>query len=87
MEEFRKDLDTLQRKMVRYVLCRGFGTERGGLGQREHVGDDDVWALGWMPFHRVDFFKAMHVFKIRKSTAPSYISEHFKPISEIHSHG
>ena len=79
LEEFRRDLATLQRKMVRYVR---------GMGQRQHVGDDDLWALGWMPFHRrVDFFKAMHVFKLRRSTAPSYISEHFRLVSNVHSHG
>ena len=41
-----------------------------------------------MPFQRrVDFFKAMHVFKVKKSIAPSYISSHFKLISGVHSYG
>ena len=79
LEEFKRGLATLQRKMVRYVA---------EMGPREHVGDADVWALGWMPFQRrVDFFKAMHVFKVRKSIAPSYISSHFKLISGTHSYG
>ena len=79
LEEFKSDLATLQRKMVRYV---------GNMGPREHVGDDDVWTLGWMPFHRrVDYFKAMHVFKVRKSLAPPYISERLRLISGVHSHG
>ena len=78
LEEFRGDLATLQRKLVRYV---------GNLGPREHVEDAHVWDLGWMPFHkRVDFFKAMHVFKVKKSNAPSYLSRNFKLISETHSH-
>ena len=79
LEEFKSALAVLQRKMVRFV---------GEMGPREHVGNDEVWALGWMPFQkRVDFFKGMHVFKVKKLLAPSYISSHFKLISSTHSYG
>ena len=48
LEESKRALGILQRKMVRYVGC---------MGPREHVGDGDVWALGWMPFpKRVQFY-------------------------------
>ena len=78
LEEFRGRLATLQRKMVRYV--RDFGP-------REHIEDIHVWDLGWMPFHRkVDFFKAMHVFKVKKSAAPSYLSHNFRLVSDTHTH-
>ena len=79
LEESRRALGTMQRKMVRYVGC---------MGPREHVGDVDIWALGWMPFpKRVQFYEAMHVFRVRRSQAPSYISENFRLVSSIHSHG
>ena len=79
LEESRKALATIQRKMVRYVGCKG---------PREHVGDDDVWTLGWMPFYkRVQFFGAMHIFKVRQSQAPSYLTTHFRLVSDVHSHG
>ena len=79
LEKFKGALDTLQRKMVRYVQSRD---------QRDHVGEADVWAMGWMPFRkRVEFFKAVHVFKVKKSTAPSYISRHFELVSGVHSYG
>ena len=78
LEESRKALSTLQRKMVRYV---------GSMGPREHVGEADVWALGWMPFHkRVQFFGAMHVFKVKQLQAPSYLVAHFRLVSNIHSY-
>ena len=68
----------MQRKMVRFVR---------GLDWREHVGEADVWTLGWMPFHRrVEFFKAVHVFKVQKSAAPAYISCNFNRVSSVHSH-
>ena len=79
LEEFKRALGVLQRKMVRFV---------GEMGPREHVEDGDIWALGWMPFHkRVEFVGAMHVFKIKKSLAPSYISSHFRLVSSVHSYG
>ena len=74
LEEFKKDLATLQRKMVRFIC---------GMGPREHVGDDEIRSLGWLPFpKRVDFFKMMHVFKVRKNIAPSYISQNFQLVNE-----
>ena len=79
LAEFRNHLAVLQRKMVRFVR---------DADRREHVEEADVWDLGWMPFQkRARFFMAMHVFKIRWSTAPAYISENFQLISRTHSHG
>ena len=45
LEEFKKDLATLQRKMVRFIC---------GMGPREHVGDDEIRSLGWLPFPKQD---------------------------------
>ena len=69
-EESKKDLATLQRKMVWFICL---------MGPREHVGDSEMSSLRWLPFpKRVDFFKIMHVFKVRGNIAPSYISQNFK---------
>ena len=79
LEEFKRDLAILQRKMVRFVCS---------MGPREHVGDGEIHSLGWLPFpRRVDFFKMMHVFKVKKTIAPSYISQNFRLVSQTHSYG
>ena len=79
LEECKKSLATLQRKMVRYV---------GGMGPREHVADDEICSLGWLPFQkRVEFFALVHVFKIKKCLSPSYLACGFTLMSDVHSHG
>ena len=79
LEESKKGLATLQRKMVRFI---------SGMGPREHVGDSEICSLGWLPFPRcVDFFKIMHVYEVKKAIAPSYICQNFKFVSETHSYG
>ena len=79
LEESKKGLATLQRKMVRFVC---------GMGPRDHVADGEMLSLGWLPFpKRVNFFQMMHVFKVRKSLAPSYLCNNFSPVSSIHSYG
>ena len=79
LEESKKSLATLQRKMVRFV---------GSMGPREHVADGEISSLGWLPFHkRVEFFILMHVYKVKKALSPTYISRHFVLLSEAHSHG
>ena len=35
---------------------------------------------------RVSFCQLRHVFKVKTGKAPSYISEHFTPVSTLHSH-
>ena len=75
----KKKLDVLQRKMVRLV----FNQE-----PRDHVGQEHFQKLKWFRVpDRVRYFKMIHVFKIHSQRAPRYISESFKRVSEIHSHG
>ena len=58
------------------------------MGPREHVGDAELWSLGWMPFKkRVQFFGAMHVFKVKQLRAPAYLTNCFKRIHDVHSYG
>ena len=78
LEESKKSLATLQRKMVRFV---------SGMGPREHVADAEISSLGWLPFQkRVEFFVLMHVYKVRKALSPAYISRNFVLLSDVHSH-
>ena len=75
LKEFKDDLDTMQRKMVRFVR---------GMGPREHVGDGEIRSTGWLPFpRRVDYFKAMHVFRVKNLMAPSYLCQNFQLVSSV----
>ena len=79
LEEFKGDLAILQRKLVRFILS---------MGPREHVGDCEIASLGWLQFSkRVDYFKLMHVFKVKKCLAPSYICQNFRLVSQTHTYG
>ena len=76
--ELRGSLDVLQRKMVRYVY---------GWDPRRHVGTATLRELGWLTVpDRVRFFALLHVFRIRKGTAPLYLQRGFTKVSEVHSH-
>ena len=77
-KDLRNRLDVIQRRMVRFVEdmdCMG------------HVDSRDLRKLSWLSVpDRVRFFKLTSVFKIKKGTAPGYLSEHFVPTSSRHSH-
>ena len=76
--KLRDRLDVLQRKMVRYIY---------GWGPRSHVGTSTLKELGWLTIpDRVRYFAILHVFKIRKRMAPSYLCRSFAPVSSVHSH-
>ena len=67
--ELKGKLDVLQRKMVRYVY---------GWGPRGHVGTGILRELGWLTIpDRVRFFAILHVFRIRKGSAPPYMCHGF----------
>ena len=71
-------LDVLQRKMVRFVF---------GWGPRSHVGTGTLRELGWLSISdRVSYFALIHVFRIRKRLAPSYLCRNFIRVSEVHDH-
>ena len=74
----RAKLDTLQRKLVRFIY---------GLDYRSHVGNKELSSLSWLNVpDRVMFFKLLHVFRIRHALAPTYLSTGFSRQSELHSH-
>ena len=76
--KLKDKLDVLQRKMVRYVL---------NLDPRAHVGGQHLRGLHWLSINdRVRFFKLIHVFKVFRGLAPSYVSKDFKPVSLVHNY-
>ena len=74
----RGRFDIIQRKMVRYI---------NGWGPREHIGEPEINATGWLLFpKRVSFFKMCHIFKVKLGRAPNYLSDDFCPTRDVHSH-
>ena len=72
-------LDVVQRRMVRFIYSRH---------PMDHVGTSDLKLLSWLTISdRVRYFKMVHVFKIRAGLAPQYLSEHFTPVSAVHTYG
>ena len=71
-------LDVLQRRMIRFILR---------MEPRDHVGQEHIQNLGWFSVpDRVRYFKLIHVFKVYNGTAPSYISDSFRYVSNVHGH-
>ena len=71
-------LETLQRRMIRFIFSRG---------PMDHVGGDDFRALSWLTIpDRVRYFRLLHVFRIRLGQAPQYLSTHFRPVQQVHTH-
>ena len=71
-------LDSLQRKMIRFVF---------GLDSRASVSQDHFRKLGWLCVSdRVRYFKLVLTFKIRMGQAPSYLSDCFQRFSMVHSY-
>jgi hypothetical protein len=77
LSKYLKDrLQTCQNKVIRFVL---------NMDNRSHVGKEQFDILGWLPVSlRVDQIILSHVHKIKSSTAPEYLGEHFKPLSSVH---
>jgi hypothetical protein len=76
--KLRGKLDVLQRKMVRFIFK---------MDPRSHVGQEQLKQLLWLSVSdRVRYFKLVHMYKVSKGLAPSYVSVGFKPITEVHSH-
>ena len=64
--------------MVRFIYSRH---------PMDHVGFGDLKLLSWLSIpDRVRYFKMVHVFRIRAGLAPHYLSEHFTPVSAVHTY-
>jgi len=76
--ELVEKLNVIQRKCARFAL---------DFGPRSHVGLPQFRLLKWLPFpKRVLYFTLVHTFKIRNHLAPSYLSENFEIVNDVHSY-
>ena len=51
------------------------------------MGTGTLRELGWLLISdRVSYFALIHVFRIKKRLAPSYLCRNFIPVSEVHDH-
>ena len=74
----RNRLNTLQRKMVRFIYS---------LDYRSHVGMSFFRELGWLSVEdRAKYFRLLHVFRINAGTAPEYLMNGFSRVRQIHRH-
>ena len=73
---WKSRLQTTQNKLVRFIL---------NMESRSHVGPEQFKFLNWLPVSkRVDQITLCHVHKIKSDTAPEYLKEHFKPLTDVH---
>ena len=68
----------IQRRMVRFI---------NSFDSRRHVDSRDMKELSWLLVpDRVSYFRLIHVFKIARKQAPSYLMKRFVPLSGVHAH-
>ena len=73
-ETFRKKLQVMQNKMIRFILK---------LDNRAHIGNDELIRAGFLSVSdRIKQLKLGHVFKIWNKTCPSYLTENFSRLNE-----
>ena len=73
-ETFRKKLQVMQNKMIRFILK---------LDNRAHIGNDElIRAVFLSVSDRIKQLKLGHVFKIWNKTCPSYLTENFSRLNE-----
>ena len=73
-ETFKKKLQVMQNKMVRFILK---------LDSRAHIGNDELVNAGFLSVvDRVKQLKLGHVFKIKNKSCPIYLRENFSKLDE-----
>ena len=73
-ETFKKKLQVMQNKMIRFILR---------LDNRAHIGNDELIRAGFFSVSdRIKQLKLGHVFKIWNKTCPSYLTENFSRLNE-----
>ena len=75
---FKNRLDTLQKKLVRFIH---------DFDWRHHIDGRNLRELSWLSVSdRVSYFKMIHLFKIRLGHAPPYLSSSFVSLVRTHSY-
>ena len=73
-ETFKKKLQVMQNKMIRFILK---------LDNRSHIGNDELIKAGFLNVSdRIKQLKLGHVFKIWNKTCPKYLTENFTRLNE-----
>ena len=73
-ETFKKKLQVMQNKMIRFILR---------LENRSHIGNAELVDAGFLNVpDRVKQLQLGHVFKIRNKTSPKYLTENFVKLNE-----
>ena len=73
-ETFRKKLQVLQNKMIRFILK---------LDNRAHIGNNELIKAGFLNVSdRIKQLNLGHVFKIWNKTCPNYLTENFTRLNE-----
>ena len=71
-----ESLNVFQRKCARFALF---------LSHRSHIGPEHFANLSWLPFpKRVKYFNLVHTFKVKAGLSPSYLSQSFTHVSDVH---
>ena len=75
---YKKRLQTMHNKVVRFIL---------NMGPRTHIGQRELDRVGLLSVKdRVIQMKMNHVFKIFHGTAPDYLNVHFTRITSVHNY-
>ena len=73
-ETFKKKLQVMQNKMIRFILS---------LENRSHIGNVELVDAGFLSVpDRVKQLQLGHVFKIKNKTSPKYLTENFVKLNE-----
>ena len=68
----------MQRRMLRFI---------NGLDIRAHIDNGNLFDISWLAVpDRVAYFQLLHVYRIHKDLAPSYLRPSFVPLTSVHSH-
>ena len=77
-QHFKNRLQTMQNKVVRFIL---------NLGPRDHIGQEQRDKLGMLSVKdRVTQLNLNKVFKIFHGTSPTYLNSNFIRITSVHNH-
>ena len=74
----KSKLNVMQRKMLRFVY---------GFDNRHHVGHSELLSLSWLSIpDRVNYFKLIHLFKVKHGLGPRYLRSNIASVSDTHSY-
>ena len=77
-QQYKKKLQIMQNKIVRFIL---------DLGPRSHIGQDELDRVGFLSVKdRVQQLKLNMVFKIFHGTSPDYLKSNFTRLSTLHTY-